>query len=480
MPSADPESPGLHRRRTSDAIRPISPGSRPAKQGGAGRAAYGRGLLTELSARLTAEFGRGFDASNLRYLRQFYQAFPNGDALRHELSWTRYRLLLRVEDAAVRAWYMNEAAGQNWNTCALERQIGTLYFDTPKLMIELAEGNLLDAPADALVNTVNTEGVMGKGIALQFRKKFPEMLTEYRAVCESGDLRPGRMHVWERGEMFQPRYVINFPTKRHWRGKSRMADIEAGLVALADEIRRLGIRSVAVPPLGCGNGGLEWSEVFPRIKASLERLEGVRVLVYPPHGAPPAAEIVHRTERPAMNPSRAIVLKIWQQYFALGYQLTLLEVHKLLYFLQEAGEPLRLRFAKDTYGPYADNLRHLLHRFEGHFTLGFADGRNRPDIEIELQPRAVEEAEAFLQANAETSQVSRQRLERVTALVEGYESPYGLELLATVHWVVMHENGSNEEKTVSAVHGWNPRKRKLMSREHIVLARGRLSDRGWI
>jgi O-acetyl-ADP-ribose deacetylase (regulator of RNase III) len=347
-------------------------------------------------------------------------------------------------------------------------------------MIELAEGNLLEAPADALVNTVNTEGVMGKGIALQFSKKFPEMLARYRAACESGELRPGQMHVWERGEMFQPRFVINFPTKRHWRGKSRMEDIEAGLVALAETIQQLGIRSVAIPPLGCGNGGLAWSEVFPRIERALAGLEGVRVLVYPPHGAPAASEIVHRTERPAMNPSRAIVLRIWQQYFALGYQLTLLEVHKLLYFLQEAGEPLRLRFAKDTYGPYADNLRHLLHRFEGHFTLGFADGRNKPDTEIQLQPRAVAEAEAFLEANPQTSKESLERLRRVATLVEGYESPYGMELLSTVHWVAVHERAAGEAAAVGAVHGWNARKQKLMPREHISLALRRLKEREWI
>ena len=189
---------------------------------------------------------------------------------------------------------------------------------------------------------------------------------------------------------------------------------------------------------------------------------------------------MHHTPHPAMNPSRAIVLKIWRQYFALGYQLTLLEIHKLLYFLQEAGEPLRLRFAKETYGPYADNLRHLLHRFEGHFTLGFADGRNNPDTEIALQPQAVEEAETFLKRNAADSAPSLNRLNRVARLVEGFESPYGMELLATVHWVATHNRAGELEAAVKAVHDWNSRKRKLMSREHIALAHGRLVEQGWI
>ena len=347
-------------------------------------------------------------------------------------------------------------------------------------MLELIEGNLLEAEADALVNTVNTEGVMGKGVALQFAKKFPEMLAAYKEACQAGKVEPGRMHIFERKEMFQPRFIINFPTKRHWRSRSRLDDIEAGLRALVQEIERLHIRSIALPPLGCGNGGLDWNDVFPRIKAALEPLKEVRVMVFPPKGAPSADAIVHATPRPAMNPSRAIVLKIWEQYFALGYQLTLLEIHKLLYFLQEAGEPLRLRFAKDTYGPYADNLRHLLHRFEGHFTLGFADGLNKPDTEISLLPGAVSEAETFLAGDAASNQPSLDRLNRVAKLVEGFESPYGLELLATTHWVACHEAANGLDSIAGAVHAWSPRKRKLMTREHIALAHSRLAQSGWI
>lgn len=347
-------------------------------------------------------------------------------------------------------------------------------------MIDLVQGNLLEAEADALVNTVNTEGVMGKGVALQFAKKFPEMLAAYKRACKAGAVLPGRMHIFERGEMFQPRYIINFPTKRHWRSPSRIEDIETGLRGLVQDIERLHIRSIALPPLGCGNGGLDWNDVFPRIKAALEPLKNVRVLVFPPKGAPSAETIVHSTAHPVMNPSRAIVLKIWHQYFVLGYQLTLLEIHKLLYFLQEAGELLRLRFAKDTYGPYADNLRHLLHRFEGHFTRGFADGRNKPDTEITLQPGALQEAEAFLQTNADSSVPSLQRLNRVKKLVEGFESPYGMELLATVHWVASHDGAADLDEAVLGVHHWNARKRKLMTREHVELAYVRLKEQGWI
>lgn len=348
-------------------------------------------------------------------------------------------------------------------------------------MLELAKGNLLEADAEALVNTVNTEGVMGKGIALQFKKKFPKMYEAYRAASEAGEIVPGRMHVFEQTDMLNPRYIINFPTKRHWRSPARMEDIKAGLEALRSEIERLGIRSVAVPPLGCGNGGLDWRNVRPAIERALSGLSNVQIMLYPPAGAPEAASIVHKTKRPAMNPSRAIVLRIWQDYFILGYQLTLLEVHKLLYFLQEAGEPLKLRFEKGAYGPYADNLRHLLHSFEGHFTLGFGDGRNKPDTQIEMLPGTAAEATQYLENTREQSEPSLARLSRVAHLIEGFESPYGMELLATVHWAATRQSKSAEFKdTEAAVSAWSDRKRRLLKPEHVRLAWNRLKERDWL
>ncbi len=155
-------------------------------------------------------------------------------------------------------------------------------------MIELAHGNLLEADVQALVNAVNTEGVMGKGIALQFKTKFPAMYMQYRAACEAGEVQPGRMHVFEREDILHPRFIINFPTKRHWRSLARLEDLESGLEALVTEVRARGIRSIAVPALGCGNGGLGWSEVRPRIERALGDLPEVRILLFPPVTAPDA------------------------------------------------------------------------------------------------------------------------------------------------------------------------------------------------
>jgi O-acetyl-ADP-ribose deacetylase (regulator of RNase III) len=149
-------------------------------------------------------------------------------------------------------------------------------------MIELKRGDILQADAEALVNTVNCVGVMGRGIALQFRKAFPENFAAYKVLCERGELTPGKMMVYELGRLTHPRCVINFPTKRHWKDKSRMEDIESGLEALVHEVENRGIRSIAIPPLGCGLGGLAWHEVRPRIEAAFRSLEAVQVLLYEP------------------------------------------------------------------------------------------------------------------------------------------------------------------------------------------------------
>lgn len=153
-------------------------------------------------------------------------------------------------------------------------------------MIEQARGNLLEAEVEALVNTVNTEGVMGKGVALQFKKALPEMFAAYREACKQGQVVTGKMHVFERLDLFNPRFIINFPTKRRWRDASRLEDIQLGLPDLVRVVRQNGITSIAIPALGCGLGGLCWSEVFPMIQQAFSDLPDVRVLMYQPQSIP--------------------------------------------------------------------------------------------------------------------------------------------------------------------------------------------------
>jgi O-acetyl-ADP-ribose deacetylase (regulator of RNase III) len=149
-------------------------------------------------------------------------------------------------------------------------------------MIEYCSGNLLEADAEALVNAVNTVGVMGKGIALQFRRAFPANYAAYRRACERGEMQPGRMFVFDTGQPTNPRYILNFPTKRHWKDKSRLADVKSGLSALPETVRQLNIKSIAIPPLGCGLGGLQWETVHPLLVEAFAALPQVRVLLYAP------------------------------------------------------------------------------------------------------------------------------------------------------------------------------------------------------
>ena len=344
-------------------------------------------------------------------------------------------------------------------------------------MVKYKTGNILIEDAEAIINTVNCVGVMGRGIALQFKKAFPENFKAYVAACKRGEVQPGHMFVFDLDGLTNPRYIINFPTKRHWRGKSRMEDIEAGLVALAKEIRQRGIKSVAVPPLGSGLGGLEWSQVRQRIEQALTDLDDVRIVIFEPKGAPKADKMVRNREVPNMTPGRAALIELIHRYLGglLDPFVTLLEVHKLMYFMQEAGEPLRLEFNKAPYGPYAENLRHVLNALEGHMVSGYADGGDAPNKPLQLVPGAIEDATAFLEQHGET----RERFDRVANLVEGFESPFGLELLSTVHWIVKHETAHSVDDVIQHIYAWDGRKRQFSPRQ-VSLAIEVLSHKGWI
>jgi O-acetyl-ADP-ribose deacetylase (regulator of RNase III) len=343
-------------------------------------------------------------------------------------------------------------------------------------MIKSTIGDILAADVEALVNTVNCVGIMGRGIALQFKNAFPANFAAYEVACERHAVQPGHMFVFETGTMTNPKYIINFPTKRHWRGKSRMEDIEAGLKALVAEIRTRRIRSIAVPPLGSGLGGLHWPDVRARIEAALQELTDVDVLVFEPNGAPDTKTMARTRDVPKMTAGRAALVVLMHRYLGglLDPFVTLLEVHKLMYFMQEAGQPLRLRYTKAPYGPYAENLRHVLHAVEGHFIAGYADGGDAPNKQIELIPGAVDEAQTFLKDDEET----KSRFERVAKLVEGFETPFGLELLATVHWLATRE-GAQLENLTRDVYAWNERKKRFTSRQ-IALAFDVLRDKGWL
>ncbi|MHA6912716.1 type II toxin-antitoxin system antitoxin DNA ADP-ribosyl glycohydrolase DarG [Ralstonia pseudosolanacearum] len=344
-------------------------------------------------------------------------------------------------------------------------------------MIQYTSGNILHADVEALVNTVNCVGVMGRGIALQFKNAYPENFAAYERACKAEEVRPGSMFVYDTGALTNPRYIINFPTKRHWKGKSRMEDIDSGLDDLVRVVRLKGIRSIAIPPLGAGLGGLDWKEVKPRIELAMTSLDNVDVLVYEPNGAPESDKMVHKREVPKMTAGRAALVELVSRYLKglLDPTVSLLEVHKLMYFMQEAGEPLRLNFQKAHYGPYAQNLRHVMSAIEGHFLVGYADGGDDPEKALSLVPGAEGEASRFLSEFEDT----RRRFDKVAELVEGFESPYGLELLSTVHWLAKDVPSASVDDITKRVYAWNDRKCQFTPRQ-IRLAAEVLSKKGWI
>jgi O-acetyl-ADP-ribose deacetylase (regulator of RNase III) len=234
-----------------------------------------------------------------------------------------------------------------------------------------------------------------------------------------------------------------------------------------------------VPPLGCGNGGLDWRDVKPRIVAAFEEVPDVHVLVFAPEGAPVAAAIATAEQRPEMTPGRAALVKLIHRYSVQSFMAPgLIESQKLMYFLQVAGEPLRLNFAANRYGPYADNLRHVFNIVEGHFLSGYGDGsatvaESEP---LTVLPGAAQEAQLMLENAGET----RQRIDRVLELAAGFESAYGLELLATVHWLATHNAAVDDVALNKKVWEWSPRKARTFTAHHVRTALEALRTRKWL
>ena len=344
------------------------------------------------------------------------------------------------------------------------------------LNIHSMKGDLLkQEDVDAIVNTVNCVGVMGKGIALQFKKKWPGNFKAYASACKSKEVKLGQMFTFELGALATPRFIINFPTKDHWKSASKIEDVESGLQSLVEHIARFDIRSIAIPPLGCGLGGLAWNEVKPLIVKYLGCIENLEVRLFEPNDDIKATTIETNTVKPKMTAGRAAILALLETYQTVNYGLSKIEVQKLAYFLQEAGENMKLQFEKQTYGPYADALRHALNTMDGHYIEGVGDGV----VESEITPiaSALADAKQFL---AESNDDIKLRINRVGELIDGYQSPYGVELLSTVHWVVKNEGANSPEEAHQAIQQWNERKATLMTPAHVKTAWNRLKNTGWI
>jgi O-acetyl-ADP-ribose deacetylase (regulator of RNase III) len=353
------------------------------------------------------------------------------------------------------------------------------------LMIELTRGNLLEAKAEALVNTVNTVGVMGKGVALMFKEAFPENFKAYRAACKKKEIKVGHMFVTERRALIGPKWIINFPTKEHWRGDSKMQWIEMGLKDLKRVVVEKGIRSIAIPPLGSGNGGLNWADVRPKIEATFESLGEVNVTIYEPTSE--YQNVSKRSGIEELTPARALVAELVRRYWILGIECSLLEIQKLAYFLERSIEklqlknPLDLRFQADRYGPYAPRLTHLLDKLDGSYLhCGKRIGDAGPFDVIWYEDSKRDKVAAYLGSG--DAKAFLPALEMTANLIDGFESPLGMELLATIDWLVQKDGVATDRTSVkSALKSWTggetsaARKEKLFEDRLIDLALERLA-----
>jgi len=336
-------------------------------------------------------------------------------------------------------------------------------------MITYKTGNILDAEAEALVNTVNTVGVMGKGIALQFKKAFPGNFKAYQEAIKEEKIRVGNVFVVPVRSVSGTKYVINFPTKKHWRNSSKLEWIIAGLKALRKEIDNIGIKSVALPPLGCGNGGLNWTDVQQSIENEF-RDSDVHVMIFQPTEEIKTILKKQEVKKDVMlTPARAMLLHLLFQYRVLGEFASEFAAEKLCYFLQRFGEKqLKLTFKKGYYGPYSGKVRHVLYALNGKFLKGFEQKQVKPFEVLELIPAKKPEVDQFLKQ--EVSEVSQERLRQVTAFMQGFQTPLGLELLATIDYLIHETDTFNFEKIKNALYEWSGRKENIFSDKHIEVA----------
>jgi O-acetyl-ADP-ribose deacetylase (regulator of RNase III) len=310
-------------------------------------------------------------------------------------------------------------------------------------MMHFLRGNLLESQAEALVNSVNTVGVMGKGIALMFKEAFPENFRVYEEACKRKEVRVGRMFVTENRTLDGPRWIINFPTKKHWRQPSKLEWIVEGLKDLRRVIQACKIRSIALPPLGAGNGKLDWRDVRSEIERHLGDLEGIDIQVYEP--TEKYQNVAKRTGVEKLTPARALVAEMIRRYWVLGIDCTYLEVQKLGWFLERTihslgfEDPLKLHFIADKYGPYSERLRHLLDALDGtylHCDKRLSDAGPSDTIWFNEQRR--ERVNLYLKQDP--SKHLLQVLDVTAKRIDGFESPFGMELLATVDWLIQREH----------------------------------------
>jgi len=338
-------------------------------------------------------------------------------------------------------------------------------------------GNLLEADTQALVNTVNTVGVMGKGIALQFKERFPINFKIYAAECKKGEMKVGKMLVVKENTLNGEIIIINFPTKTEWFKKSQYDYIEEGLKDLARVIEEYKIQSIAIPPLGCGNGGLKWDKVKPLMDKYLGHFSNVTIKIYEPNET--VKEILQKEnvkKEVGLTAARAMLLHALYHYEKLGEVATIFAANKLAYFLQKSGEPLRLQFVPYKYGPYAQAVEKVLYALNGKYLKGMEQMKARAFEPLQLNYERYDEVETFIKSNLSIEQ--KQRLGNLFEAIEGFESTLSLEILSSTHFLLGENPKATEDELFEKIKNWNERKKNLITKEYINIAINHLNNYG--
>lgn len=351
-------------------------------------------------------------------------------------------------------------------------------------MIQYLKGNLFESDAEALVNTVNTVGVMGKGIALQFREAFPENYRVYRNACRSNKLHIGEMLIVEDFNLTSGRkLIVNFPTKKHWRLPSEYLYIEQGLVALRKEIINRNIRSIAIPPLGSHNGGLDWLRVKHMIETALKDVD-CNIMLYEP-----SEVIIERmkAEKVKLTPARAMLLLMFTDMNIYGEFASVFAAEKLIYFMQRFGAKnyFKINFEPYFYGPYSGGkVAHVLYHMNGSYIKGMGGMENRPFDYIWLTNDTEQEANAFIDEYKDKN--LRMICDKTKKLLRGYYSNYSLELLASVDYLLENiqslKNWKNSDMNSILdimeleIQKWSKRKEQMFKRNLLADAVNHLRD----
>jgi len=332
-------------------------------------------------------------------------------------------------------------------------------------MIEYKKGNLLESEAEALVNTVNTVGVMGKGIALQFKKQFPNNFKLYAKACKDKNVTIGKLFIVEEESLLGGmKTIINFPTKTDWRKPSEYSYIERGLVELARVIKEKGIKSIAIPPLGSGNGGLDWN----RVKGLIEQhLSGIscEIFIYQPNII---IEEAMKKERVRLTPARAMLLSVLFDLVKNGEFVSEFSAEKIAYFLQRFGakESFKLDFQPNFYGPYSGKVKHVLYYLNGSYITGYSSKDKKPFEELGLMLDGEKDVNEYLNKDENTEY--KKTVLKTKAFLLGFYSAFGLELLSTIDFIMTDKKAKSLDEIKHYIESWSDRKKSLFANPKFI------------